>query len=58
MNKSKFVFSKEDYESGNGFSTYIWGPCLWQFIHIMTFNYPVKPTKEDKKNYSNLFHSI
>ena len=49
--KSKFVFSKQDYESGSGFSTYIWGPCLWQFIHIMTFNYPVKPTKEDKKNY-------
>ena len=31
--------------------TSVWGPSLWQYLHTMSFNYPVKPTKEDKKNY-------
>ena len=54
----EYVFDKEDYESGNGFSTYIWGPCMWYFLHTMSFNYPVKPTSLDKKHYMTFLKSL
>ena len=31
--------------------TTIWGPSLWHFLHTMSFNYPVKPTTQDKQKY-------
>jgi hypothetical protein len=49
----KRVFTKKDYESGDGMMTKIWGPAAWHFLHTMSFNYPVKPTKEQKINYRN-----
>lgn len=36
----------------------IWGPHLWFFLHSITFNYPLKPSKEDKKNYLNFFENL
>jgi hypothetical protein len=47
----KNVFSKKDFSSGDGMMTKIWGPLQWTFLHIMSFNYPVNPTAEDKKHY-------
>ena len=47
----KNVFSKKDFSSGDGMMTKIWGPLQWTFLHIMSFNYPVNPTIEDKKHY-------
>ena len=47
----KRVFSKKDYESGDGMMTKIWGPAMWHYLHTMSFNYPVEPTPENKKNY-------
>jgi hypothetical protein len=38
-------------DSGNGFTTKVWGPILWTFLHIISFNYPVNPTEQDKANY-------
>lgn len=35
-----------------------WGPGGWIFLHTMTFNYPDKPTKEDKKKYTNFFNML
>lgn len=35
-----------------------WGPGGWDFLHSITFNYPLNPTENDKKNYSNFFKSI
>jgi hypothetical protein len=35
-----------------------WGPGGWNFLHSITFNYPLNPTENDKKNYSNFFKSI
>ena len=26
--------------------TSVWGPSLWHSLHTISFNYPVKPTKE------------
>jgi hypothetical protein len=49
----KRVFKKKDFSSGDGMLTPVWGPSLWHFLHTMSFNYPVNPTDEDKKNYRN-----
>ena len=49
----KHVFTKKDYESGDGMMTKIWGPAMWHYLHTMSFNYPVKPTKENKIHYRN-----
>jgi hypothetical protein len=49
----KHVFTKKDYESGDGMMTKIWGPAMWHYLHTMSFNYPVEPTLENKKNYRN-----
>ena len=45
------IFEKRDYESSNGMQSSIFGPPLWFSLHITSFNYPVKPTAEDKINY-------
>jgi len=57
-NKNNFIFTDKDYNSGNGFSTFIWGPCMWYFLHTISFNYPVKPTKDDKKHYMTFLKSL
>lgn len=44
------MFAK--YESSSGMQTNIWGPAMWMSIHIVSFNYPVQPTLEDKRHYS------
>lgn len=51
--RKKYVFTKKDYNSGDGMLTTVWGPSQWHFLHTMSFNYPVNPTKEDKQNYRN-----
>ena len=56
--KSKYVFTQEDYNSDNGMMTYIWGPSLWHSLHTMSFNYPVKPTDKQKKEYLEFFKSL
>jgi hypothetical protein len=49
--KKNRIFSKKDYEAGDGMVTSIWGPPMWHYLHTMSFNYPVKPTHEDKIHY-------
>lgn len=44
------VFNKNHYNSDYGMITYIWGPLLWHFLHIISFNYPVNPNEYNKKN--------
>ena len=45
------VFKKKDYNSGDGMLTKVWGPLMWSYLHIMSFNYPADPSAEDKKHY-------
>lgn len=52
------VFSDNDFNSGDGMLTSIWGPSLWHSLHTISFNYPVKPTTDDKKNYMNFIKSL
>lgn len=51
--RRKRVFTKKHYSAGDGFQTSIWGPPVWHFLHTISFNYPVKPNYNDKKNYRN-----
>ena len=55
---SNLLFSKEDYSSNNGMITSIWGPGMWHFLHTISFNYPNKPTKEDKAHYKQYIDSL
>ena len=48
---NKRIFTKKQYNSGDGMLTSIWGPSMWHYLHTMSFNYPIKPTCEDKKKY-------
>ena len=55
---SKSLFKKSDYNSSDGMLTTIWGPGMWHFLHTMSFNYPVKPTAEQKTHYKNYIYSL
>ena len=54
-NNKVSLFSKEDYNSGDGMLTSVWGPSLWHSLHTISFNYPTNPTTEQKKKYYKLF---
>lgn len=45
------TYRKRNFNSGDGMLTRVWGPPLWHYLHLMSFNYPVKPTANDKKHY-------
>jgi len=47
----KRIFTKKEYSSGDGMLTTAWGTAIWHYLHMMSFNYPIKPTPEDKKYY-------
>jgi hypothetical protein len=57
-NKTKRVFSKKDFNSGDGMVTKIWGPVAWTLIHTISFNYPINPTDKDKKHYRDFIISL
>lgn len=58
-NKSiKRVFTKNDYNSGDGMLTSVWGPPLWHALHTISFNYPVNPTPEDKRHYMDFILNL
>ena len=54
----KCVFKEADFNSTDGMLTYVWGPSLWHFLHTMSFNYPIKPTVDEKKKYMNFIKSL
>lgn len=46
--------SEQDY----GLLPDIWGPHAWEFLHSVSFGYPINPTKEDKIQYEHFFRSL
>ena len=52
------TYSEKEYKSGEGMLTTVWGPSLWHFLHTMSFNYPIDPTNEQKKQYMNFILSL
>ncbi len=57
-NKTKKVYTKKEYKSNDGMLTTVWGPPLWHYLHTMSFNYPVNPTKDDKRYYKQFICSL
>lgn len=47
----KCIYSEKDFNSNDGMLTTVWGPAIWHSLHTISFNYPVNPCPEDKKNY-------
>ena len=54
----KETYTKEEYNSNSGMLTSVWGPSLWHFLHTVSFNYPVNPTVQDKKNYTKFILNL
>ena len=52
------VFTLEEYNSGDGMLTSTWGPAIWHFLHMISFNYPVNPTAQQKTQYRNFILSL
>jgi hypothetical protein len=52
------VYKASDYESNDGMLTTVWGPPMWHYLHTMSFNYPVKPTIQDKTHYKNTITNL
>ena len=50
---SKKIFKEEHYNSGDGMLTTVWGPGMWHSLHCISFNYPIKPTQKEKRQYMN-----
>jgi hypothetical protein len=49
----KRVFTKKDYNAGDGMLTSVWGPPMWHVLHTISFNYPVNPSEQDKQHYKD-----
>jgi hypothetical protein len=56
--KKQRVFKKGDFYSGDGFLTTVWGPIIWTALHTISFNYPVNPSLEQKKQYRDFVLSL
>jgi hypothetical protein len=56
--KFKNIYTENDYNSNDGMLTCVWGPAMWHYLHTMSFNYPVHPTKEDIKHYSEFILNL
>ena len=54
----KRTYTRKQYNSGDGMLTSVWGPSLWHYLHLMSFNYPTNPTKNDKKHYRDFILSL
>ena len=52
------VFNKEHYNSGDGMLTAVWGPPMWHTLHTISFNYPIKPSKDQKEHYYQYFKTL
>jgi len=52
------IFTKTDYISGDGMLTSVWGPSMWHYLHTMSFNYPVAPTRDEKRRYMEFVKSL
>jgi len=60
--KNKRTYNKKDYVSEDGMLTSIWGPGMWHYLHVLSFNYPINPTSMQKTKYKqfllNLQHTL
>lgn len=57
-NQNKKIYTSKDFKSGDGMLTSVWGPSLWHYLHILSFNYPVKPTKLHKQKHKEFILNL
>ncbi len=57
-NKKNRIFSKKNYNSGDGMLTTVWGPSMWHYLHTMSFNYPIEPSLYHKKKYREFIFNL
>ena len=38
--------------------TTVWGPSLWHYLHVMSFNYPINPLPCHKKYYKQFILNL
>jgi len=55
---SSSPFSAADFQSNDGMITGTWGPALWHVLHTISFNYPVNPTAEQRRQYRDFVLSL
>ena len=58
MSTSSCTFTEKDFDSKDGMLTSVWGPSIWHYLHIMSFNYPIYPTSHEKTKYRNFILSL
>lgn len=56
--KNKSPFTDNEFNSGDGMMTSVWGPAAWLLLHTISFNYPVDPSEEQKKHYYKYFKNL
>lgn len=56
--QNKKVYTSKDFKSGDGMLTSVWGPSLWHYLHILSFNYPIKPTKQEKQKHKEFILNL
>lgn len=57
-NTYKPKFNDKYYSSGDGMLTTVWGPPKWHYLHTISFNYPVNPSRDDKKHYKTYLETL
>lgn len=57
-NRSSCVYNDKDFNSNDGMLTTVWGPAMWHYLHTMSFNYPVNPTRKDKMHYKGFILNL
>jgi len=50
-NRSRSVYTRKHFDSNDGMLTTVWGPSAWHLLHTISFNYPVKPNCDEKRQY-------
>jgi hypothetical protein len=56
--RTRKIFHKKDFNSGDGMLTSVWGPSMWHSLHTISFNYPVQPSQKDKKRYKGFLENL
>lgn len=44
--------------SSSGLETTVWGPAMWFSMHCISFNYPMYPTMQHKKEYAFFLRAL
>jgi hypothetical protein len=47
-----------NFKNKNGLKSSLWGPTIWNTLHILSLGYPIQPTTKQKKTYRNLLKSL